>query len=75
MTLARLEVGRSSMKDEPEVIIKAMRAIKDQRKGEGKTPPWRRDKETSQRASSSTGTKEIEKAEERIQTLKKSLTE
>jgi hypothetical protein len=74
MMLARLEVGRSSMKNEPEVTLKAMRATRDYKQAEGKTPSWKRDKETSQSASSSTGTKETEKAEERLQTLKKTLT-
>ena len=48
MMLARLEVGRSSLKDEPGVTIKAMRATKDYRKRDGKAPPWKKDKETSQ---------------------------
>jgi hypothetical protein len=67
--LARLEVGRSS------VIVKAMRAPRDYGKGKGKQPPWKKDVEIPQRASSSSkGSIETEKAEIRMQTLKKSLT-
>jgi hypothetical protein len=60
------------MDDEPGVTIKAMRATKDYKRGDEKKTPWKRDKETSQRASRSTAEQETEKAEERLQTLKKS---
>ena len=75
MMLARFEVGQSSKRDETEVIIKAMRATKDHGKREEKPPPWKKKVETSQGVNSgSTGSKETEKAEIRMQALKKSLT-
>ena len=50
--IARLEAGRSLSDDEKAVIIKAVRATKDSRKGDEIAPPWRREKDKSEQATS-----------------------
>ena len=74
MMLARFEAGKSSRDDEREVIIKAVRATRGSQRGDERAPPWRKDRDKSEKLSSSTDNKEKERAEERLQTLKKSLT-
>ena len=48
MTLVRLEVGRSSRSEQEEVIIKALRATRDSKRGGEKVPAWRKEKEMSE---------------------------
>jgi hypothetical protein len=74
MMLARIEAGRSLSDDEKAVIIKAVRATTDSRKGDERAPPWRRERHKPEKATSPFDTKEEEGADERLQTLKKTLT-
>ena len=63
MMLARFDVGRSSKGDDKGVIIKAARATRDSQRGEEKAPPWRNDKEQSEKSNSFTDNRERERAE------------
>jgi hypothetical protein len=74
MRLVRMEVGRPLNDEEKKVIIKAMRATKDSRRGDERAPPWRKEKDKTEKATSPFDAKETERADERLQTLKKNLT-
>ena len=66
--------GRPLNDEEKRVIIKAMRATKDSRKGDDRAPPWRKEKERLEKATSPFDAKETERADERLKTLKNTLT-
>ena len=75
MRIVRLEVGRSLTDEEKKVIVKAVRATKETRKGDDRAPPWRKDKERPEKATSPFDEEEKERADERFKTLKNTLTD
>jgi len=74
MRIVRNGVGRSLTEEEKEVIIKAVRATKETKKGDDRAPPWRKDKERPEKATSPFDEEEKERADDRFKTLKNTLT-
>ena len=74
MRLVRVEGGRLLNDEEQKVIVKALRATRDSRKGDERAPPWRKEKDRQEKTTSPFDAKETEKADARLQTLKETLT-
>ena len=74
MRIVRNKIGRSLSDDEKKVIINAIRATKETRKGDDRAPPWRKDKERPEKATSPFDAEEKDRADERFKTLKNTLT-
>jgi hypothetical protein len=74
MRIVRNGIGRSLTEEEKKVIIKAVRAIKETKKEDDRAPPWRKDTERPEKATSPFDEKEKERADERLKTLKSTLT-
>ena len=70
MRIVKNEIGRSLSDEEKKVVIKAIRAKRE----EDRAPPWRKEKERPEKATSPFDAKEKDRADERFKTLKNTLT-